>query len=79
VTRALKPGEWILGAACAETDPEAFFPDNGGSMDRVKAVCGRCDVRERCLTEALERDEAFGIFGGLSAEARQRLKKGGAA
>jgi hypothetical protein len=36
---------WQDRALCAETDPEAFFPEKGGSTREAKKVCLSCDVR----------------------------------
>ena len=65
---------WQDKALCAETDPEAFFPEKGGSTAPAKAVCRGCEVRAECLGFALERDERFGIYGGLSERERRRLR-----
>lgn len=61
---------WQDRALCARTDPEAFFPDRGGSAQAAKRICRSCPVREQCLEYALENDERFGIWGGLSASER---------
>jgi WhiB family transcriptional regulator, redox-sensing transcriptional regulator len=66
---------WQEEALCAQTDPEAFFPEKGGSTREAKRVCGRCDVRGECLEYALAHDERFGIWGGLSERERRRLKR----
>lgn len=66
---------WQDRALCAQTDPEAFFPEKGGSTREAKRVCSVCDVRADCLTYALQHDERFGIWGGLSERERRRLKK----
>jgi WhiB family transcriptional regulator, redox-sensing transcriptional regulator len=66
---------WQEEALCAQTDPEAFFPEKGGSTREAKRVCGRCDVRGECLEYALANDERFGIWGGLSERERRRLKR----
>ena len=66
---------WQESALCAETDPEAFFPEKGGSTREAKKVCVSCEVRAECLEYALEHDERFGIWGGLSERERRRLKK----
>jgi len=66
---------WQERALCAQTDPEAFFPEKGGSTREAKKVCVSCDVRAECLEYALENDERFGIWGGLSERERRRLKK----
>jgi WhiB family transcriptional regulator, redox-sensing transcriptional regulator len=66
---------WQEEALCAQTDPEAFFPEKGGSTREAKRVCSRCDVRADCLEYALGHDERFGIWGGLSERERRRLKR----
>ena len=65
---------WRLEALCAETDPEAFFPEKGGSTREAKRVCASCPVRMECLEFALGNDERFGIWGGLSERERRRLR-----
>jgi WhiB family transcriptional regulator, redox-sensing transcriptional regulator len=66
--------EWRLDALCAETDPEAFFPEKGGSTREAKRVCTGCAVRVECLEYALTSDERFGIWGGLSERERRRVR-----
>lgn len=66
---------WQERALCAQTDPEAFFPEKGGSTREAKRVCLSCDVRSECLEYALGHDERFGIWGGLSERERRRLKR----
>jgi WhiB family redox-sensing transcriptional regulator len=69
------PLEWQQRALCAQTDPEAFFPEKGGSTREAKKVCASCDVRAECLDYALANDERFGIWGGYSERERRRLKQ----
>ena len=66
---------WQDRALCAQTDPEAFFPEKGGSTREAKKVCRGCEVRAECLEYALENDERFGIWGGLSERERRKLKR----
>ena len=66
---------WQDRALCAQTDPEAFFPEKGGSTREAKRVCRSCEVRAECLEFALENDERFGIWGGLSERERRRVKR----
>lgn len=66
---------WQERALCAQTDPEAFFPEKGGSTREAKKICLGCDVRGECLQYALDMDEKFGIWGGLSERERRKLKK----
>jgi len=67
--------DWQERALCAQTDPEAFFPEKGGSTREAKKICGGCEVRSECLEYALAHDERFGIWGGLSERERRRLRR----
>jgi WhiB family redox-sensing transcriptional regulator len=64
---------WQERAVCAQTDPEAFFPEKGGSVRAAKKVCRACPVRAECLDYALEHHERFGVWGGLSERERRKL------
>src|SRR5215207_2899388 len=44
---------WQEQALCAETDPEAFFPEKGGSTREAKKNCTGCEVKAQCLEYAL--------------------------
>jgi len=66
---------WQSDSLCAQTDPEAFFPEKGGSTRDAKKICSSCEVRNQCLEYALENDERFGIWGGLSERERRKLRK----
>lgn len=65
--------EWQKRALCAKTDPAAFYPEQGQSTADARRICRRCDVRAECLDYAIEHDEPFGIWGGLSRRERMRL------
>ena len=66
---------WQADALCAQTDPEAFFPEKGGSTREAKKICTGCEVKAECLEYALANDERFGIWGGLSERERRRIKR----
>lgn len=67
--------QWRDAALCTQTDPEAFFPDKGGSTREAKRICQGCEVRLKCLQAALDNDERFGIWGGLSERERRHIKR----
>jgi ParB family transcriptional regulator, chromosome partitioning protein len=67
--------DWMVRGLCRQTDPEAFYPEKGGSTREVKKICLACEVRQDCLQYAVERDERFGIWGGLSERERRKLKR----
>jgi WhiB family transcriptional regulator, redox-sensing transcriptional regulator len=72
--------DWRLDAACAQVDPELFFPDTGQvpQAAAAKAVCAGCAVRGPCLEAALHgpqaRDDHTGIFAGTTARERVALR-----
>ena len=65
--------DWMRGAHCAQTDPEAFFPDRGGSSRSAKSMCGSCDVTAQCLDYALDNHEPHGVWGGKSERERRKI------
>lgn len=66
---------WASQAKCLQADPETFFPEKGGSTREAKRICALCEVREECLEFALDNEERFGIWGGLSERERRREKR----
>lgn len=73
---ALEPEKWEDKALCSQTDPEAFFPEKGGSTREAKRICLGCEVVNQCLNYALDHEERFGIWGGKSERERRQLKRG---
>lgn len=70
-----KPEPWMAKGICAQTDPEEFYPEKGGSTRAAKRICQGCPVKKECLDYALDRDERFGIWGGASERERRRMKR----
>lgn len=69
---------WARDAACANTDPEPFHPTRHTRKQLIRAakeLCATCPVAAECLADALDRDEAYGIWGGLDTIERRRLAK----
>ena len=66
--------DWRDLASCTEVDPEAFFPEKGGSTRAAKKMCAGCAVRAFCLEFALENDERFGVWGGMSERERRQIR-----
>ena len=73
--------DWRNRAACLEVDdPELFFPvGNTGpalvQIEKAKAVCNGCGVRDTCLQWAMEHNQDSGVWGGLSEDERRSLKR----
>ena len=66
---------WQARGRCAETDQDEFFPEQGAGNARAKMICRGCEVRGECLQYALDRDERFGIWGGLSERERHAVTR----
>lgn len=70
---------WWEDAACRTADAELFFTPEGVSREErraaereAKLICTRCPVRAACLSAALEAEERYGIWGGLSPRERRQ-------
>jgi WhiB family redox-sensing transcriptional regulator len=62
-------------AACAETDPEAWFPEQGDyDLSRVKRICAGCEIRIECLAWALATREQYGVWAGTTPRQRRRIR-----
>ncbi|MDR0505030.1 MAG: WhiB family transcriptional regulator [Bifidobacteriaceae bacterium] len=72
---SIEPLAWQELALCPQTDPEAFFPEKGGSTREAKRICSACEVQRECLEYALAHDERFGIWGGTSERERRKIKQ----
>jgi WhiB family transcriptional regulator, redox-sensing transcriptional regulator len=71
---------WRESAACRALDPELFFPIGKtgtaiAEIQRAKAVCTSCPVRQRCLTFALDTHQEYGVWGGYDEEERRILHR----
>jgi len=63
--------------SCQKLDPDIWFPEQGPALPitvEAKRLCSLCPVRVECLGYALAANERHGIWGGLSADARKRLR-----
>lgn len=72
--------DWRAKAACRDKDPELFFPvGNTGAayqqIEEAKAVCRTCKVIDACLKCALDTNQDYGVWGGLSEDERRALKR----
>lgn len=69
----MRDRDWQVSALCAQTDPDEWFQEKGGSTKTAKAICKICPVRAECLEYAITHDERFGVWGGLSERERRPL------
>lgn len=68
---------WYEEAACTSYPAEVFFPPSEVPLaaNPAKAVCEGCPVRTECLSFALETAQAEGVWGGMDAGERRRLRR----
>jgi WhiB family redox-sensing transcriptional regulator len=66
---------WRMYAACRGEDAVHFFTPGADAVARAKAVCRRCPVASDCLDYALDVNEPFGIWGGLTEAERARVAR----
>ena len=69
---------WREDAACSGVDSDIFFPaseDDEDAIRQAKAICAECPVREACLQYALATNQAAGVWGGLDAGDRRRMRR----
>lgn len=66
---------WMADAVCPSVDPELWYPDKGGSTAVARSICQTCPVKKECLQYALDHDERFGVWGGLSERSRRSLQR----
>ena len=69
VTVDLEPDEPISAsfARCADgngTLTHLFFSDDEFDIARAKAICSKCGLAPGCLDLAIDRAEAYGVWGG---------------
>jgi WhiB family redox-sensing transcriptional regulator len=64
--------DWSAQSACNGVDPDALFV-SGAAQNSAKAVCQRCPVRTECLSDALDNQVEFGVWGGMTERERRAL------
>lgn len=67
--------EIVTLGLCAQTDPEAFFPDSGGSPAAAKKICEKCPVLEDCREHAISDPSLYGVWGALTDAERRRIRR----
>jgi WhiB family redox-sensing transcriptional regulator len=67
--------DWYDQGVCRGVDPSVFYPevDNAKTTKNAISICKSCPVRMECLIHAVQNEEYFGVWGGLSARSRMKL------
>jgi WhiB family redox-sensing transcriptional regulator len=69
---------WVVHAPCAQTSPDLFYSDGKGGRDvsnvnLARRVCAGCPYKAPCALWAIQNDEQFGIWGGLTPGQRAKV------
>lgn len=67
---------WRDDALCKDSNPKHWFPTdvgNSAAARLAKMICAQCPVSEPCLQYALDNDQRYGIWGGMSEKERRLL------
>lgn len=64
---------WRERALCRGKPTSIWYPVELADQEAARAWCDPCPVRHDCLTEAIERNERDGMWGGIDEEARRRM------
>jgi WhiB family redox-sensing transcriptional regulator len=66
---------WYDLAACKGLGHK-MFPERGNAQmaHAAIAICNTCPVTEQCLASALETEERFGVWGGMSEKRRREMR-----
>ena len=70
----MKLGDWRPKAECLGEETDFFYIDDRSPRQPAMAVCAKCEVRGQCLIESIERNERWGIWGGMLTAERSRLR-----
>ena len=73
-------GEWVDRGLCVGGDPELWVGDSHIDRKVAALICKDCPVRLECAKDALDRDERWGVWGGIDMGVKDRpaLGKAGA-
>ncbi|MDN4616440.1 WhiB family transcriptional regulator [Leifsonia sp. F6_8S_P_1B] len=77
-TREDDPLAWQADALCAQTDPEAFFPEKGEPTKAAKRICAACPAAAQCLQYAIDNHITHGLWGGVAPKQRRHMDRSAA-
>lgn len=71
---------WMRDSLCAQAGPgfadEFLFPSrtDGNCSPKAVAMCRACPVRRECLQWAIDTNQQFGVWGGLTPNQRRKRR-----
>jgi len=70
----LRRPEWHQDAACRGQVVRAWFSGAPDNLERARAVCGGCPVREQCYQYAMDDPDLEGVWAGFTAKDRREIR-----
>lgn len=74
--------EWMKDGLCASStvEPDTWFgepgePDYHQKAKVAKRICSACPIKDLCLQYAIDNNERFGIWGGMTMRERTNYIK----
>lgn len=68
------PASWTLLARCTDLPVDWFVGKDDADTEAAQRVCALCPVQAACRRYAVDHPEIRGIWGGLTDDARERLR-----
>ena len=62
---------------CRDSDPELWFlgaAESGFVPKAAIELCNTCPVKDLCATYAIQANEEYGVWGGLTPRQRQQMR-----
>lgn len=66
--------EWMVEGTCTTTDPEMFFSQQAPEIRAAVKICSECPVRVLCANYAINTNQEYGVWGGLTEVDRKQLR-----
>jgi WhiB family transcriptional regulator, redox-sensing transcriptional regulator len=65
---------WRQFALCLNYQPDLWYSEEAADGVKAVRICAACPVRTDCLGWAIAHNETIGIWGGVSARGRRRIR-----
>ena len=56
-------------------DPDMWFSESPYKEAAAVRLCGQCPIRAVCAAEAINNEERFGVWGGLTEKELSRIRR----
>jgi WhiB family transcriptional regulator, redox-sensing transcriptional regulator len=71
--------EWMEQALCAQSDPDLWFPEKGGTSAEARRICEGCPVLMECIAHTERVEATVGPQEGAWAGRNRRSRRAASA